>query len=166
MVRWADVRKLGREGSKPIVELWESVGFGVIISYPTGVLYSNQTGGTSCLHPTIEGIYVPLSNDIAVPEGKLLSPDTELFAYFTGPKHRGAGATRGLDLDDAAFIEATLAKWRLSSFVTIDRTRLRDSHEAWVWSTVVADGGDEDLAIFAGFSPYPRPGVLTWTNSD
>jgi hypothetical protein len=47
----------------PKIRLWDGAGLGVIISSPTGVLYSNQTGGFSCLHPELEGAYIPLNTD-------------------------------------------------------------------------------------------------------
>ncbi|XXX73335.1 DUF6210 family protein [Sorangium sp. So ce134] len=108
--------------SKPKIELWYGIGLGAIVSFPTGVLYSNQTGGTSCNDPELEGAYVPLDEDAG----------EELYAYFAGPKHQGAGAMSGLDDEDAAFIEMVLAKHGLSRFISLDRSRLRESHEAWV----------------------------------
>lgn len=36
--------------------------FGVIICAPTGIEYSNQAGGTLCLHPKAEGFFVPFSH--------------------------------------------------------------------------------------------------------
>jgi hypothetical protein len=142
---------------KPKIELWDGIGLGAIVSYPTGVLYSNQTGGTSCLHPELEGAFVPLDTDAG----------NELHAYFAGPKHRGTGATRGLDDEDAAFIEMLLAKRRLSTFVSLDRGRLRESHEAWVWANLTGDGGENvDSPPFTNLGPYPRPAILTWDNTD
>jgi hypothetical protein len=35
-------------------------GLGLIIEHPTGVIYSNQTGGNFCLQPELEGAFVPL----------------------------------------------------------------------------------------------------------
>ena len=35
-------------------------GVGLIILRPSGVLWTNQVGGTGCEHPYVEGIYVPL----------------------------------------------------------------------------------------------------------
>lgn len=49
--------------SKPIIEIWDSVGLGLIIEYPSGVVIVNQTGGTACLHSECEGVYLPLAND-------------------------------------------------------------------------------------------------------
>jgi len=92
-----------------IIELWESVGLGLIIEYSSGIIYSNQTGGTSTLHPELEGVYVPLRNDVEVKDPKLVSPQNALLKYFEEPKHRGTGATSGLDLVDADFIQES---WR------------------------------------------------------
>ena len=61
---------------KPTIELWESVGLGLIVEMPSGVLYSNQTGGFSCLHPAIEGVFLPLRNDHSF--WKLISPERDL----------------------------------------------------------------------------------------
>ena len=148
----------------PTIELWEGIGFGVIISFPSGVRYSNQTAGTACFHPSLEGVYVPLANDYDFANGRLLSPDVALHDYFAGPPHRGSGAWReGLDEKDATFIEGVLEHRRLSSFLKIDRARLAESHEAWVWGIVT---GEEADSVFSGFGPYPRAAVLTWDNTD
>jgi hypothetical protein len=149
---------------KPVIQLYESVGLGLIIEYPSGIIYSNQTGGTSCLHPEVEGVFVPLRNDIEAKEPRLFSPGNDLFRCFEGPKHNGTGAVPGLDRADADFIEGVLQKYSLGNIVTVDRDRLRDSHEAWVH--VVVNREEEHDSIFRGLGPYPRPGVLTWTNTD
>jgi len=151
----------------PIVQLWEAVGLGLIIEYPSGIAYSNQTGGTSCSHPKVEGLLVPLRNDTEYETRRLLSPENELYDYFKGPKYCGTGAIGGLDVEDVSFIESVLEKYRLSSCISIDRSRLADSHEAWVYVNVEREERSEDhLKIFAGLGPYPRSGVLTWTNTD
>lgn len=146
---------------KPIIELWESVGLGLIVEMPTGVVYSNQTGGTSCLHPSTEGAFLPLRGD----SGELICPERELLGYFEGPKHRGAGATGGLDATDADFIDEVLARARLSEIVRVDRERLSESHEAWVRVLLVSDDR-EPAPLFQQLGPYPRNAVLTWGNSD
>ena len=88
---------------KPMIKLWESVGLGLIIEMPTGILYSNQTGGFSCLQPSLEGTFLPLRNDHSFWE--LMSPERELREYFEGPKHGGTGATSGLDTEDADAVD-------------------------------------------------------------
>ena len=149
----------------PIVQLWQAVGLGLIIEYPSGIAYSNQTGGTSCSHPKVEGLFVPLRNDIEYETRRLLSPENELYDYFKGPKYCRTGAVGGLDVEDVSFIESVLEKYRLSSCISVDRSRLADSHEAWVYVKVEREERS-DVKIFAGLGPYPRSGVLTWTNTD
>ena len=47
------------KNGKPYVELWDNNGCGIIFEAPTGVIYTNQTGGGICNHPEAEGFYVP-----------------------------------------------------------------------------------------------------------
>lgn len=150
---------------KPLIQLWDSVGLGLILECPSGVLVSNQTGGYSCLHPEVEGVFVPLRNDCLVPERTLLSPEIELMEYFEGYPHEGSGATSGLSPQDADFIEKILAKVNLHPAITIDRKLLDKSHEAWVHVTVASDESGHEVAVFSGFQ-YPAKGILTWSNSD
>ncbi|TCI85584.1 DUF6210 family protein [Tenacibaculum sp. M341] len=100
--------------------MWDSVGIGIIIEYPTGVLISNQIGGTSCLHPKVEGIYLPLCNDFSEEEHKFLSPEIELSNYFIGDKYKGSGAVNGIDLEDVENLNKILSKNNLNSFLKID----------------------------------------------
>lgn len=152
---------------KPQLQLYDSIGTGIILAFPSGVAYSNQTGGTSCLSPTMEGVFVPLRNDYQLPDGPMMSPEIELTRYFEGPKYRGSGATCGIDSADADFIDSIFGRVRLWPVLSVDRARLAESHEAWIHVVVSGDESpDTDLAIFAGFTPYPRNGVLTWCNSD
>ncbi|MBB5030547.1 DUF6210 family protein [Prosthecobacter vanneervenii] len=152
---------------KPTIRLYDAVGTGVILTCQSGVMVSNQTGGTACLQPEVEGVYVPLRNDYSAQDFRFSSPELELSAYFEGPKHRGAGAISGLDSEDAEFIDDILSRHGLNESISVDREKLGDSHEAWVHVVVKADEShDEDLAQFTGFGPYPRHGILTWANSD
>ena len=150
--------------SAPRVQLFEHVGLGVIVSWPSGVVFTNQTGGTSCLAPEMEGIFIPLRNDCTA-QGVLVSPENDLWEYFTGPRWGGIGATQGLQQQDADFIDALLHRVNLHPAMSVDRRRLRESHEAWV-HVAIHDDEFRDPPLFTGFSPYPRPGILTWQNSD
>lgn len=145
----------------PKVSLYDSVGFGVIIKYNSGVIYSNQTGGTCCLHPEVEGIYSPFSNDYSVPKYEYLSPELELTEYFEREKYGGSGATTGIDEEDALFIETILLKYGVFEIITVNRKLFKKSHEAWIHVLI-----NSDSHVFKGFEPYPRKGVLTWSNSD
>ncbi|MGK3996973.1 DUF6210 family protein [Sorangium sp. So ce1024] len=129
-------------------------GLGIIIQHPSGVLYTNQTCGHCCLQPELEGVYVPFDAE----ESWL-----RLNAYFEGPRYGGTGAMHGLDDEDAAFIESVLRDGRVGVPLVVDRSRLKESHEAWVHVLIE---GEESFSLASGFGPYPRRGVLTWPNSD
>ena len=151
---------------KPYITLFENVGTGVIVEFPTGVIYSNQAGGTANLHPTLEGAFVPFGNDVLMPAREFVSLESYLVAHFEGPKYRGSGATGGLDAEDAELVDEVLQQARMGHCLRTDRERLGESCEAWVWLTVLSDEGSAHTSIFSGFGPYPRRGVLTWCNSD
>lgn len=138
----------------PLIRLFEA-GLGIIIQHPSGVLYTNQTCGTCCDHPEVEGVFVPFDAEESW---------QRLSAHFEGPKYRGSGAMRGIDEDDAAFIESVMREGRIDVHLIVDRSRLEESHEAWVH--VLIEGETEPFPLASGFGPYPRRGVLTWPNSD
>ena len=150
---------------KPKVLLYEHVGLGLIVASPSGVIYSNQAGGTACLQPELEGILIPLRNDCLLEGNQLLSPAIALEEYFTGEKWRGTGAIHGINDEDADFIDGLLQAHRLTHCLKVDRTRLSESREAWIHVEVTSDEHTE-IPLFSGLGPYPRPGVLTWPNSD
>lgn len=41
---------------------------GLVVPHPTGVVYTQQAGGTACCHPETEGFYVPLPRYFAPAE--------------------------------------------------------------------------------------------------
>jgi hypothetical protein len=105
------------------------------------------------MQPEVEGVFVPFDAE----DGWLA-----LAAHFEGPKYMGSGAMRGLDREDADLIDRVLRDCHVAGIV-VDRTRLGDSHEAWVHVVIE---GEADGSSFTGFGPYPRAGILTWPNSD
>lgn len=149
--------------NQPLIEIWDSVGLGIIIEYPTGIMISNQTGGTACLHPKIEGIFLPLSNDYSEENLEFISPEIELTDYFNGLKYNGSGATKGIHKEDVDKINSILSKYGLDEFIEIDLTRLTESHEAWI-RIKINESQKNDL--MKGFEKYPLSGILTWSNSD
>lgn len=148
--------------SHPTIEVWDTVGLGLIIRYPTGILISNQTGGYACLHPAIEGIYLPLSNDYMETTKQFLSPEIELMEYFIGDKYQGTGAVKGIDKEDVEKITVILTKYGLHHFIKIDLELLSESHESWIYVNILAD---KEVALLKNFK-FPLKGVLTWANSD
>lgn len=144
------------------IKLWDAVGLGLIISYPTGILVSNQTGGTACLQPFMEGFYLPVGNDMIIETNQLISPETELSNYFKSEKYFGTGATKGIDIDDAIIINEILHKYGLNNFIKVDTKQLEKSHEAWVYVTIDNNANKDLLSNFDHISEA----ILTWTNSD
>jgi len=143
------------------IEIWDTVGLGIIIGYPTRIMISNQTGGTACLHQKLEGAYLPLANDYNEATKEFLSPEIELSNYFMGPKYKGSGAIKGIDLEDVKSIKSILSRSKLDEFIEIDVERLEESCEAWIWIQI-----HKNQELIKGFEEYPLPGVLTWSNSD
>jgi hypothetical protein len=137
-----------------LVHIWETEGLGLVVFLPTRVFYTRQVGGISCAHPEAQGVYVLLRDHAR-----------ELEAYFIGPKWGGL-CTGGIDDETADFIDAFLDSTGLPGlrFIRVDRTRLQDSREAWVYVDV-----DEQ---FSGAKCAPienlgaAKGILTWPNSD
>ena len=52
----------GMRPPKPCLDLYDFDGAGTIIPWPSGVMISNQCGGHCCLHPEIEGVFVPFGS--------------------------------------------------------------------------------------------------------
>ena len=146
-----------------IVSLYDLVGTALVVLRPTGIRYSNQAGGTTCLQPREEGVLVPIGNDVAVPSLRLMSLENQLEKYFVGPPHHGTGACRGLSEEDADRLDELFASSNAFRGIRVDRSRLADSVEAWVFVAIDAD----NCVPFDSLGPaYPDHGVLTWTNSD
>lgn len=148
--------------NKPFIRLYEAVGTGLIIDYPSGIIFSNQTMGYSCWQPEQEGIYVPVFNELAN-DHKLMSPEIALMKYFKGPLHKGTGAPNGISREDADFIDKLITSQYGGDKLIVDRERLDVSHEAWIYMHMK---GDVQEDLICGFAPYPRTAILTWCNSD
>jgi len=144
------------ESEKPLVNLWSSLGIGIIVLYKSGVRYSNQTGGYSCLHPEVEGVYVPLTNEV-------VNQEKELEAYFTGPRWQGWCCDR-IDAETADFIDGVLKKSPYTCDINVDRSRLEASHEAWIYVTIPTVSKNPEISELVGFSEGVA--ILTWNNID
>lgn len=134
----------------------------IIVKAETGLIYTNQTNGVACSHPSQEGFLVLLPP--ARPEIRVFNPG---YWYDEMPR-----------LDDALYDEMEQALEQLTFWnirkVQIDRSA--KNHEAWVHVRFRGDFGTQ--GIFAGgFSRcasrnsepegYPEyEGILTWENCD
>ena len=142
---------------KPIIRLWQLTGLGLIISHPSGVIYSNQTGGYACDHRELKGVFVPLTD-----------ADVDQYApldehFYSGPKWRGH-CYNGIDEETAAVVDGILATSYLTRRLSVDREKLASSDEAWIYVIIAPHEGNDDRQTFHG---YPSGvGVLTWPNSD
>jgi Family of unknown function (DUF6210) len=141
-----------------LVNLFEFDGIGLILLISTGIMYSNQTGGLTTRHPRVEGCFVPLSDR----SGELVRQLTD---HFTGTKWRGY-CDHGIDSETADLLDHLLDEWRpaFEFPITVDRTRMAESQEAWVYVNVAAPPPDQQVPILEGLTPCGA--VLTWLNSD
>jgi hypothetical protein len=159
----------------PIIRLFELEELALIVECPSGVLYTNQAGGNYCLQPETEGVLVPLGHSCNI--------EDKLYAFFTGPD----APRRRLEPSHADALDIILRTpekpyvMTPTFFLEVDRTRLADSMEAWLYVTITESpepyafdewNRNEQPELpqhptrypFAGFGR--RSGVLTWANSD
>jgi hypothetical protein len=117
---------------------------GVVIEAPTGVIYTNQTGGCACQHPRLEGFFVFL-NGLDV--DKLNEHVQDLWVY--GSEYRGLNVPVDT-LDDIIQDRETHICYR-DPGLSIDRIRIESEYWGEAWIPV---------------NTYYGNGFLTWENSD
>ena len=137
---------------QPLVKLWSLVGAGLIIPRKTGIIYTNQTDGYACDHPQLEGAFVPLSNDFDIERPK---DSLEYKLSILYPEGWGRPTTETCDA-----IEELLSNYPESRNIKVDRDKIEESREAWIWVLLV-ENEEQD---FEGFGECSA--VLTWPNSD
>ena len=134
------------------VLLYEIGGLALIVPTSTGVVYRNQTGGHACLTSQMEGYLVPFAGEV---RGKY----EQLLSHFTGPKW-GGWCSQHIDEETANEIDSVLADMPGRDQITVDRTKLDMSWEAWVHVKITGPL----LALVEHAAP--RNAILTWPNSD
>jgi hypothetical protein len=139
---------------KPEIALYDTEEAGFIILYPSGVYYSNQAGGYACLQPFEEGVYVPANN-------LTFNIGDKLTEYFTGAKWKGC-CMNGIDNEDADFIDELMKECYPTRYLTVNRERLSNSVEAWIYVKGIQP--EESAPVISGFGEFEA--VLTWLNSD
>jgi hypothetical protein len=137
---------------KPIVLLYAQDNAGLIIPWKSGVIFQQQTGGYSCLQDSLEGIFAPL-DDFA-------GHAQEFTRHFTGPKW-GGNCSNGIDTETADFIDTTLARIPGHAQIKVDRSKLSESRESWIYVDLL---DPTSTGILEGFTPCKA--ILTWPNSD
>jgi hypothetical protein len=130
---------------KPVVTLYESACFGLIVEYPSGVEFMNQVAGYACYHPVLEGFFLPLCSGEFGIEQRVIG----VFGEY--------GYWKGITEQMADEVDAVLDSYYLTKELCVDRSRLKETYEAWVWvcgrCPALSDLGE-------------IRGVLTWENSD
>ncbi len=125
----------------------ETDGLFVIVVSPSGVVYTNQCGGTGCDQMEAEGFLVPVGR------ADHLDNIQQWFRSRFGESCWCDGRlAASVDLvEELARVVAEIPCWFMGGPVTLslDRERLIEGCEAWV-------------PVRSGFGP----GWLTWTNSD
>jgi hypothetical protein len=142
--------------NKPKILLYSLEQAGLIILYPSGVVYQNQADGVFCSQNCEEGVFVPLSNYAVPDESRPLQLDflhEELAKFF--------GAYGRMSSKVADSIDTLLQSYLPASGIKVDQSRLYESKEAWVYVNVVAGNGFD----YSGFGDSFKA-VLTWPNSD
>ena len=134
------------------VFLYELNSLALIVPASTKIVYRNQTGGHACLQSELEGYLVPFAGEVRDKCERLLS-------HFTGPKWGGWCSER-IDEETADEIDSVLAEMPGRDQITVDRTKLYQSCEAWVHVRIIGPL----LALVEHAAPSEA--ILTWPNSD
>jgi hypothetical protein len=139
---------------KPEIDLRGITQAGLIVPYPTGIVYSNHAAGYWHRPGLLEGFYVPL-----VGRSDSDNLNKELEDYFRGPKW--AGWCEEIDIETADYLDAIFEKNEITKRLNlkVELEKMKESKEAWVW--VSFSSLNEYIANLKATS-----GVLTWENSD
>lgn len=108
----------------------------LILSLPTGITYTQQTGGMLCMQRQAAGALFP------VPE-----------IFLTAALMTAASDDNLITDQDANLIDNAWSEIGGDIRMAIDRTRLEDSEEAWVHVEIIMEH-------------YAGAAILTWENSD
>jgi hypothetical protein len=129
----------------------------LIVEDADGVRYENQAGGVTCYQGEMEGVLCPLD----VSDARM-----SRLEQFTYP------GTGGITVEVVEAIDELLAADPSTSFIKVDRERMDESTEAWVYVLIdsPAENAESPRDPIASACPLkgfgPRRGVLTWSNSD
>ena len=132
-------------------------GLGLIILQSSGAFYTHEIGGYGCHPAQAEGVFVPLHRDPDDDQERLLTD------HFTGTKWNG-WCNAGIDEETAGYVDQVLSLSPETSYLTVDRTRLAESEEAWIYVDVHEPAELSAHAPIHGFGECK--GIFVWSNSD
>jgi hypothetical protein len=129
---------------------------GLILLDPSGVFYYNQACGHSCLQKFEEGVFSYIRD-----EGNKLH---KAISEYMLNKDR-------ILPEDADYLDDQFTRSWDAKYLRIDRNRLNDSMEAWIYVTIdqsLTDSlKDESVYYNTAFKGFTcAKAVLTWDNSD
>jgi hypothetical protein len=140
---------------RKVVCLYELNKLALILLEPSGVFYHNQVCGHHCLQAFEEGTlsFLRDSDDLY-----------KKIAEYTMHKD-------GLSIVDANYIDDLFGQFDQTQCLSIDRNRLSDSMEAWVYINIdqkkITDPEDDSVYYNASFLGFTSgKGLLTWDNCD
>ena len=108
----------------------------LIIEFPSGILWSNQTWGVMCNHPEVEGVFVPLTH----------WGSKDMLDEITGEYP----------------VEEKIVDWIEKFKLPLKMVKIDDSLEAWIRVEILPhDDKYSPLRDFVGFKA-----ILTYENSD
>jgi hypothetical protein len=134
---------------------------GLVLLEPSGVFYYNQVCGHACLQKFAEGVFSYIRDD-----GNELH---KTVSEYLLNKDR-------LTPEDADFLDGQFMRSSDAKYLRVDRNRLDNSMEAWVYVAIDQCSIEQSLSnglknesvyyntAFKGFSCAGA--VLTWDNSD
>ena len=124
---------------------------GLIVRATTNVIYSNQAGGVMCLHPELEGFFVPLCTHLGMRELQALQDVC------------GEGWNTAIDDEMADTLDWIFGCQGLRC-IRVDRSKLEESWESWVHVTV--SGELSHKVPLEEPRPETLRAVLTWPNRE
>jgi len=125
----------------------------LLIPGGTGVIYTNQVGGTECDYPEIEGSIVPIEYDFLLE--KINDSLTWKICKLFQKENSGI-----LDQQAAKKIQNLLNSSVFTSDIEIDWGKLKESKEAWLHVNIKGSLGSiiQNREV--------KKAILTWPNSD
>ncbi len=135
------------------MKLWEIASPMMIIPAETGVVYENQTHGTTTLQDSLEGILIPVNSEYNPKEYKK-SISYQIESLFS------EGSAGTISKEIAQKLETIFQNYPETKGISVDWEKLLESHEAWLHVIV----SDTKYSDYSGLKNMKA--ILTWNNSD
>lgn len=135
---------------------------GLIVRHPTGVVYGNQTAGTACAHPEVEGFFVPLVGQASLDDFTEAIHSTICDIWPEAPDVGGFGKN-SIEAKTAEIVAEQL-KCHVG-FLEFDFDRIVEMKEAWI-PVKIGDPSDLDKRYASWGQCGGKDAILTYVNCD